>query len=107
MSIIKENNLTKYDNREETQPIYVIGNTYELQVDLNVRYGGSILYGRKKYSELTEDGKKHAYKQEYGVLKKGTRVTCQDIIADNFENIWLKIPSGFVAGIYEGKVFIK
>lgn len=110
MSIINSNNLTKYDVVEnENNSVdnhFEIGKTYTLQVDLNVRYGASILYARKKYNELTEDGKKHAYNQTNAVLKKGTRVTCLETIIEN-NNIWLKIPSGWVAGYYEGKEYIK
>lgn len=85
---------------------FEIGKNYTLKVDLNVRNGAGIIYTRKKYNELTEDGKRHAYKQETAVLKKGTIVTCLDIIIEN-KNIWLRIPSGFVAGYYEGKEYIK
>lgn len=110
MSIINSNNLTKYDNvnngDNSVNNYFVKGKVYTLQVDLNVRTGASVLYGHKKYNELTEDGKKHAYKQENAVLKKGTRVTCLDTIIEN-NNIWLRIPSGFVAGYYEGKEYIK
>lgn len=108
MSIINSNNLTKYDtvdNVYNSVDKYVKGKIYTLKVDLNVRNGAGINYRKKKYSELTNDGKNHAYKQENAVLKKGTRVTCIDVINEN-NNIWLKIPSGFVAGYYNGKEYI-
>lgn len=112
MSIINSNNLTKYDNVEDVENSvdnskrYIIGKNYTLQVDLNVRYGAGTNYAIKKYNELTEDGKKHAYKQDYAVLQKGTIVTCLDVIK-NGNDIWLKIPSGYVAGYYQGKEYIK
>lgn len=112
MSIIISNNLTKYDNVEDVENsvdnsnIYTIGKNYTLQVDLNVRYGAGTNYGIKKYNELTEDGKKHAYIQTNAVLKKGTVVTCLEIIK-NGQDIWLKIPSGYVAGIYQNEIYIK
>ena len=49
---------------------------------------------------------KISYKTANAVLKKGTKVTCKDIIEEN-GNIWIKIPSGYVAGIYEGNIYIK
>lgn len=109
MLIINSNNLTKYDNVEnsvDNTSRYIVGKNYTLQVDLNVRYGAGINYTIKKYNELTEDGKKHAYVQTNAVLKKGTIVTCLNIIK-NENDIWLKIPSGYVAGYYQGKEYIK
>ena len=112
MSIIKSNNLTKYDNVENVQNSvdnssrYIVGKNYTLQVDLNVRTGAGISYKIKTYNELTEDGKKHAYVQTNAVLKKGTVVTCLEIIK-NGQDIWLKIPSGYIAGYYQEKEYIK
>lgn len=106
MSIIKSNNLTKYDNVEKSVDKYIKGKNYTLQVDLNVRCGVGTNNAIKKYNELTRDGKRHAYKQEYAVLQKGTIVTCLDVIK-NGNDIWLKIPSGYVAGYYQGKEYIK
>lgn len=110
MSIIKGSNLTKYDNVETVENsvdnYYKKGKVYTLQVNLFVRYGAGKNFDIKKYNELTEDGKKHAIKQDLAVLKKGTRVTCLSTYTEN-NNIWLQIPSGFVAGKYQGKDFIK
>lgn len=112
MSIINSNNLTKYDNVENVQNSvdnssrYIVGKNYTLQVDLNVRYGAGTSNAIKKYNELTVDGKKHAYIQTNAVLKKGTVVTCLEIVK-NGQDIWLKIPSGYVAGYYQGKEYIK
>lgn len=112
MSIINSNNLTKYDSVEDVENSvdnlgkYIKGKNYTLQVDLNVRTGAGISYKIKTYNELTEDGKRHAYKQEYSVLQKGTIVTCLDVIK-NGNDIWLKIPSGYVAAIYQNEIYIK
>lgn len=112
MSIINSNNLTKYDNVENVQNYvdnssrYIVGKNYTLQVDLNVRYGAGTNNAIKKYNELTVDGKKHAYIQTNAVLKKGTVVTCLEIVK-NGQDIWLKIPSGYVAGYYQGNEYIK
>ena len=109
MSIINTNNLTKYDVEDSENNVnqyYTIGNVYTLQVDLNVRVEAGTNNRIKKCNELTADGQKHAYKQTNAVLKKGTKVTCQGIRIINDE-IWIKIPSGWVAGIYKGKEYIK
>lgn len=106
MSIINSNNLTKYDNIENVQNRYIAGKNYTLQVDLNVRTGPGTSYKIKNYNELTVDGKRHAYIQTNAVLKKETVVTCLEIIK-NVQDIWLKIPSGYVAGYYQGNEYIK
>lgn len=117
MSIINSNNLTKYDKIESVEngekpvqsskdPNYKIGNVYTLQVDLKVRAGTGTNARQKLYTELSSDGKKHAYNQKYAVLKKGTKVTCKDILK-NGSDIWLQIPSGYVAGFYQENVYIK
>lgn len=106
MRIIKDNNLTQYDTNQKIKETYKIGNVYTLQVDLNVRYGAGTNNEIKQRNELTVDGKKHARKTKRAILKTGTRVTCLDIINLDDE-IWFKIPSGFVCANYKGKVYIK
>lgn len=94
------------ENPVDNKIYFDIGKTYTTQVDLNVRTGAGTDYRIKKFSELTKDGQKHAYNQQNAVLKKGTRVTCLGVyIVDN--EIWLKIPSGFICGYYKGKEYIK
>lgn len=112
MAIIKDNNLTKYDNVQNVEnsvenPSYIKGNVYTLQVDLNVRENAGTEYKIKKFNQLTIDGKKHAYIQENAVLKKGTKVTCLKECKDKKGNIWLQIPSGFIAGFYNNKIYVK
>lgn len=117
MSIINSNNLTKYDKIETVEnvdkivenskiPTYKVGKIYTLQVNLKVRAGTGTSARQKLYSELTADGKKHAFNQKYAVLKKDTRVTCMSVLK-NGNDIWLRIPSGYVAGYYQGKEYIK
>lgn len=112
MAIIKDNNLTKYDNVQNVEnsvenPSYIKGNVYTLQVDLNVRENAGTEYKIKKFNQLTIDGKKHAYIQENAVLKKGTKVTCLKECTDKKGNIWLQIPSGFIVGFYNNKIYVK
>lgn len=109
MQIINSSNLKQYDSNttEIINNYFVIGNVYELKYDLRVRTGAGTNYRQKNYLELTPDGKKHAYKKINAVLKKGTKITCLDIIVKSAKEIWIKIPSGYIAGIYEGKEYIK
>ena len=88
-------------------PSYIKGTVYTLQVDLNVRENAGTEYKIKKFNHLTIDGKKHAYILENAVLKKGTKVTCLKECKDKKGNIWLQIPSGFIAGFYENKIYVK
>ena len=110
MKIINQNNLTRFDNQTSSEDIeYVIDKNYELQANMYVRTGAGTNFHVKAWQELTEDGKRHAVVQEYGanaVLKKGTIVTCKEIAKEG-NNVWLKIPSGYVAGYHNGEVFIK
>lgn len=108
MTIINTWKLTKYDNVSHETIKYIIGKNYKLKENLFVRTGAGINYSIKSYDELTLDGKKHAFVQKSGVnaiLKKDTIVTCLDVIQNN-NDIWIKIPSGFVAGIYKGERLI-
>lgn len=85
-------------------PSYTAGNTYTLQVNLNVRTGAGTNYSKKKKSALTSDAQKHSTSS--GVLKKGTRVTCKQVKIVG-GNTWIKIPSGWIAAYYNGKVYVK
>ena len=108
MSIIKSNNLTKYDNMKienKIQSDYIVGKTYTTKVNLNVREGAGTKYKKKDFDDLTFNAQQHAYKRT-GVLKKGTKVTCLDVIV-NDDEIWITIPSGYICANYKGKVYIK
>ena len=47
--------------------------------------------------------REHAYSN--GTLKKGTRVTCKDVRKVG-SDIWIKIPSGWIAAYYGGKNYV-
>lgn len=83
--------------------IYKVGYTYTVQVNhLHVRWsaGGNI----KSRSDLTVDGMKNAFAD--GCLKKGTRVTCKEVVEkDNC--IWIKIPSGWCCAVKGKEIYIK
>lgn len=101
--IIKGYKLEEDDIQIESN--YIVGNVYTLLVNLNVRFEPDISCAIKRYDDLTEDGKKHCTNTELAVLKRGTRVTCKGIVK-NGNNIWMKIPSGYVAALYKGKKYI-
>ena len=109
MRIIDENNLQEYDVSQDvsqqTETNYIVEHNYTLNVDLHVRTGPSTNYRIKNYNELTTDGKKHAYNQQKAVLKKGTVVTVLGVY-NNEGDTWLRIPSGYIAGIYQNKKYV-
>lgn len=82
---------------------YKVGCTYTVQVNhLHVRWsvGGNI----KSRDELTVDGMKNAFAD--GCLKKGTRVTCKEVVEkDNC--VWIKIPSGWCCAAKGKDIYIK
>lgn len=55
--------------------------------------------GRKKVSDLSEDGQKHATtakKSAFAFLKKGTTVSLLEVKKAKSGNLWAKIPSGWI-----------
>lgn len=108
LKIIKSNNLEQFDRKEKEskKEDYIIGKTYTLQVNLNVRMGAGTSYKNKKYSELTKDGRKHALNISNAILKRGTKVTCLKVIKVKDET-WIEIPSGFICAKYGDKVYVK
>lgn len=90
------------------QSTYKVGTTYTTQVILKVRAGAGTNYAQKSYNQLTSNAKANAYSTgvNAGCLKAGTRVTCQEIRQVG-NDIWIRIPSGWIAGLYQGKVYVK
>lgn len=86
------------------KPSYVVGKVYKLLVDaLRVRSGAGTNYAVKSYSQLTANAKQNAYSN--GTLKKGTSVTCQ-AVKNVGNDIWIKIPSGWIAAYYGGDKYV-
>ena len=84
---------------------YNVGTTYTTQQDLYVRDAPN---GNKvKFENLTDNAKEHAKKDlfGYGILKKGTRVTCQGIKLTTTCS-WIKIPSGWICGRNSKNIYI-
>lgn len=97
-----------------TQPVdkpvnnfsYEVGKTYKTTVNLKVRTGAGTNFPQKLYKDLTFNAKLHSFKQNFAVLKAGTKVTCLEIKKVE-NNIWLRIPSGWIAGYYQGKIYVE
>lgn len=117
INLIKQYNLTQYDkegaivkdvsNKTPTKPSYYLGRTYITNVNLFIRVEPE---GEKMPLELiTKNGKQHSYDDGYGfaILKKGTRVTCQGVAELKNGDIWIKIPSGYIAAYNRGKVYVE
>lgn len=85
---------------------FTVGKTYTTKVNLKVRTGAGTDKSQKKTSQLTEDGQKNALKQELAVLKKGTKVTCK-AVKNIDDEVWIQIPSGWIAGYYNKKQYVK
>ena len=86
-------------------PTYVIGKTYTTQIELNVRKGAGTNYTKVRYSRLAAKVKAND-KDKDGAIDKGTKVTCKAIKKVG-NNIWMKIPSGWIAAYYNGKIYVK
>ena len=85
-------------------PSYRTGTVYTLLADhLRVRTGPGTGYATKSRKQLTVNAREQAYSN--GTLKKGTRVTCKDVRKVG-SDIWIKIPSGWIAEYYGGKKYV-
>lgn len=105
MNIIEKYNLQDFDKHiHEENKMYKIGQNYTLQVNLNVRNGAGIFNRKLNKLELTKNAQIHS--DVFGVLKKGTIVTCLETKKLG-SDIWLRIPSGWIAGFYGGKKYVK
>lgn len=87
---------------------YNINSTYTTQVVLKVRSGAGTGASVVPYEKLTANAKANAYSSgvDKGCLKAGTRVTCLETRKVG-NDIWIRIPSGWVAAFYGGKYYIK
>lgn len=99
---VEKYGLMRFDNGTVPTPTnpddYHVGTTYTTNVDLYVRLTPR---GEKKlYSELSANAKKNGFadSEGYGILKKGTRVTCRALVKINGQT-WMQIPSGWICAI--------
>lgn len=87
-----------------SKPSYSAGKTYTLLVDaVRVRTGAGTGNAAKSYNQLTANAKQNAYSN--GCLKKGTKVTCQSVKSVG-NDVWIKIPSGWIAAYYGGEKYV-
>ena len=95
-------------NNNDAQSTYKVGTTYKTQVILKVRTGAGTNYAQKTYNQLTTNAKANAYSSgvNAGCLKAGTKVTCYEVKKVG-NDTWLRIPSGWIAARYNGKVYVK
>jgi len=85
---------------------YKVGNVYTLKVNLKVRDGAGINNRQKNKSELTIDGQRNALDYNLAVLKVDTRVTLLEIKVVSDKEVWGRIPSGWIALKFDGKVYV-
>ena len=104
---------TNYVSADLPQPTpqpstYKVGTTYTTQVILKVRSGAGVNNDQVPYEKLTPNAKANAYSEgkNKDCLKDGTRVTCQEI-RQVVNDIWIRIPSGWIAAKYNGKIYVK
>lgn len=99
----KQTTPAKKTTKKATTPTYKVGKTYTIVASaLNVRTAPN---GKKKSrAQLTADGRKHA--NANGALKKGTKVTCKATTKIG-NDIWMQIPSGWIAAYYNKNTYVK
>lgn len=85
---------------------YKVGKIYTTQVNLMVRKAPSATAAKVGYAGLTASAKK-ADPDKNGSIAKGTKVTCKEVTTDTSGNTWVRIPSGWIAAIYNGEVYVK
>jgi GH24 family phage-related lysozyme (muramidase) len=98
---------TETEAKDEAQAIpYKVGGVYTVSVRsaLNVRKGAGKNYDLVGFRNLTPDGKTHA--NHNGALLNGTKVTVKEVKIAG-EQIWLKIPSGWICGKDGAKILVK
>ncbi len=88
------------------KPVYNAGSKYKLTAAVNVWTKPTTTSQIKKVKDLTADGRKNATSKKLNanaVLKAGTVVDADAVSTDTAGNIWLKIPSGYIAVYYKDK----
>lgn len=84
---------------------YKVGQVYTLQAEMKVRKGAGTNYAAKTNFLLTRDGQKHDADGD-GALDKGTQITCKAVKTVG-NDTWILAPSGWIAAIYNGKIYVK
>lgn len=97
--------LTQDYGNARSLPTYKKGCTYTLRDNMMVRKNPLRTSPLVGYNDLTVDGKKHD-KNKNGALDKGTVVTCKDVYY-YADEVWIKIPSGWVCGYDATNVYVE
>lgn len=84
---------------------FTVGNVYTLKVNLKVREGAGTDKKQKNKTDLTKDGQKNAVDYKLAVLKAGTRVTLLEKKVKSDKEVWGRIPSGWIALKFDGKIY--
>lgn len=94
------------NNSNISKPTYVVGDVYTVVAsDLIVRKGAGTNYNAVGYSGLTSDAKTKDTDKD-GALNYGSRVTCKALKTVG-NDIWMQIPSGWVAAYYNANIYVK
>ncbi len=104
--ILRPKNQSNLKVATASAPVYNKGSRYILTAAVNVWTQPTTTSQIKRVKDLTADGRKNATSKNpnaNAVLKAGTIVDAQAVSADNAGNIWLKIPSGYIAVYYKDK----
>lgn len=101
---IVTHNYTNFLGVLRPKNLYKAGYTATLKSNVYVRTAPTQSATPVKISNLTADAKKHLADNAVAILKKGTRVTVKNSIKNG--NIWIKTPSGYMAAVYKGDVYI-
>lgn len=86
-------------------PEYKVGGIYTCQVELNVRDGASTGSRKKNHSELTANAKANDRDKD-GAIDKYTKVKALEIKKDG-SDVWIRIPSGWIAAYYKGNRYVE
>ncbi|MGN0601343.1 MAG: CHAP domain-containing protein [Oscillospiraceae bacterium] len=107
LGVLRPKNQSKILGCESHTNPFVKGKNYTLTSNVKVRTGAGTKYSQKKTVELTSDAKKNALNQTVACLKSGTVVTVNEVKKISNKEYWGKIPSGWIALMYNGKKFVK
>ena len=89
---------------EQSTSNYTVGKNYKVLVNLNVRTGAGAWFQKKCKADLTKNGQANA--NANGTLKPNTVITILELKQEG-NNLWGRIPSGWIALKHNGQVFVK
>lgn len=119
MNVVRAHDLTAWDaylnggslptaagaaGQADDAPEFKIGSVYVLNVELKVRTDAGTWNRAKTHAELTANARAND-KDKDGAIDMGTKVTCQEVKRDG-SDIWIRIPSGWIAAYYQGNRYV-